>query len=99
MVGVNWIERRIRRRWKNDQFERPVLIVKVFNRRMVRILPLTSKVKDDANHLPVNHIGMRGSVILSHMKTISTKRITRKMFRIGTGEFMEIIEKARDSLS
>ena len=83
---------------KNNLFERPVLIIKVFNKSTVRILPLTSKTKNDKNHVPISYEGMLGSVILSQLKTISTKRLTRKLCKLNKREFDEITQRLRQNL-
>ncbi len=38
---------------KNELFERPVLIIKVFNRDTLRVIPLTSKNKQDEHHIQI----------------------------------------------
>jgi mRNA interferase MazF len=83
---------------KNKLFERPVLIIRVFNRHMVRIVPLTSKIKDDKNHHPVAHEETLNSVSLSHLKTISPLRLTRKIGKIDDNQFRSIIEKIKNTL-
>lgn len=77
---------------KNDLFERPVVILKVFNKDIVRVAPLTSKEKDDKYHKQISYENRSGSVILSQIKTISTKRLSRKLCRLDKKQFEEIIE-------
>ncbi|MBI2454038.1 MAG: type II toxin-antitoxin system PemK/MazF family toxin [Parcubacteria group bacterium] len=64
-------------------FERPTLIINVFNRDMVRVAPLTSKSKEDNHHVPIIYNNRTGAVILSQVKTISTKRLSRKLCRLN----------------
>jgi mRNA-degrading endonuclease toxin of MazEF toxin-antitoxin module len=59
---------------KNELFERPVLILKVFNKNMVRVVPLTSKLIQDENHVLITYGAHVSSTKLSQLKTISTKR-------------------------
>jgi mRNA-degrading endonuclease toxin of MazEF toxin-antitoxin module len=84
---------------KNDLFERPVLIIRVFNRHMVRIVPLTSKVKDDENHHLLIYGGVTNSARLSHLKTISPLRLTRKIGKIDTAQFKSIVEKLKTQIT
>jgi hypothetical protein len=35
---------------KNENFERPVIVMKVYNKETLLVLPITSKQKDDAFH-------------------------------------------------
>lgn len=84
---------------KNELFERPVLVVKVFNQRAIRVVPLTSKTKSDQNHVPVGYLGAKSSAILSQAKTISTKRLTRKIGRVEIEAFNLVINRLRESLA
>lgn len=83
---------------KNELFERPVLIIKVFNRDMLRIAPLTSKVKDDKNHIQIKYNERVGSVIFSQIKTISSKRLSRKLCRLDKKQFKNVILEIKSSL-
>ena len=82
---------------KNHLYERPVLIVKVFNKNICRVIPLTSNEKDDNYHVSVSYLDRKGSVILSQMKTISVKRLSRKMCRLDKKQFAKIMEKLKES--
>ena len=82
---------------KNELFERPVLIVDVFNRDMLRIVPLTSKNKIDLFHVQITYNDRFGSAIISQMKTISSKRLSRKLCRLDTIQFDEVRRKIKDS--
>ena len=83
---------------KNDNFERPMLIVKKFNSDMVWVLPLTTKEKDNKYYFKLDYDSMKSWVILSQIKTISTKRLLRKVGSIPEKDFEEIIEKIQDVL-
>ena len=83
---------------KNDLFERPIIIIKVFNRNMLRIIPLTSSVRDDLHHFPISHAQITGSVRLSQMKTIGAQRLTRKLGRLDTPTFHQLVERLKNSL-
>ena len=83
---------------KNDLFERPVLIIKIFNENMVRVIPLTSKLRDNSSHVLVECNGMVGSAILSQLKTISPKRLTRKFGRMGIADFSVVVMRLRRNL-
>jgi len=73
---------------KNELYERPILIVNGFGLEMCRIIPLTSKSKSDKFHFKINYLeNTEGYLILSQMKTISTKRLTRKMCRLNKEQF------------
>lgn len=83
---------------KNELFERPVLILKVFNKDIIQIAPLTSKTKSDKNHIEINYQERSGSVILSQIKTISTKRLSRKLCRVNKKQFEKVLDEFRKSV-
>lgn len=83
---------------KNELFERPVLILKVFNHQMIRIAPLTSKQKNDTHHFSINYNNRSGSVILSQTKTISSKRLSRKLCRLNKLQFESVIHTLQNTL-
>jgi len=78
---------------KNNNFERPVLIVKKFNGEMIWVLPLTSKEKKGEFFQKIDHETGVSWVNLSQIRTISTKRLLRKIGMISEQEFLEVIRK------
>lgn len=79
---------------KHDNFERPVLVLKKFNKEMLLIAPLTSNHKD----LPFYHLlnyGTISSVMLTQIKIIDTKRLIRKVRTISNDEFIIIKDKIK----
>jgi len=79
---------------KHDNFERPVLILRKFNKSMLLIAPLTSNHKD----LPFYHLldyPTNSSVMLSQIKIIDAKRLLRKVRTISKDEFSIIKEKIK----
>ena len=83
---------------KNELFERPVLVLKVLNNEMVRIAPLTSQIKDDENHVPITYSNSIGTVKLSQIKTVSTRRFTRKISRLDSEQFEKVKEIVRTTI-
>src|SRR5262249_38516740 len=58
----------------NELFERPVLVVKKFNRDVLWVLPLTRTDKKNCYYFPIS-VGEESSVvILSQLRLISSKR-------------------------
>ena len=68
---------------KHETFERPVLVIKKFNRQMVWVLPTTSRIGDDRFYHQFIYGEKTYSAILTQIRTISTKRFIRN---IGTME-------------
>jgi len=83
---------------KNENFERPVLIIKKFNGLMVWVLPMTSKTKSGEYYFEVNHDQGVSWVALSQIRIISTKRLIRKIGMIKEQEFSDILSKIKKYL-
>lgn len=77
---------------KNDLFERPVIILKVYNVQSILVAPLTSQPKNDKYHTKIRYEDKDGWVVLSHARTISPRRLQRKMCRIGKKQFHQVME-------
>src|SRR3989344_2616537 len=73
-----------------DKFERPILIVKKFNRDVLWALPLTTSAKRNEYYFPIS--GQEGSaVILSQLRLVSSKRLERLMYKLPKGQFKQIL--------
>lgn len=67
---------------KNLYFERPVLVVRKFNSEMLWALPLTSKMKRGRFYYSMSINGIVETVILSQIKTLSSKRLQRPFGKV-----------------
>jgi len=83
---------------KNENFERPVLIIKKFNKEMFWGIPLTSNEKTGEFYQKIKHDEGISWASLSQIKTFSTKRLLRKIGMIGEEEFEIVHEKMRKFL-
>ncbi len=83
---------------KNDFFERPVVILKVFNKNTIKVIPLTTKKKTDIYHYEMNFNSITSYASLSQVKTISTKRLSRKMGRMNEEEFQKLLAAYKKSI-
>lgn len=72
---------------KHFHFERPVIILKKFSQDMLFALPTTSKQKQGSWYHAVKIDGMNCSVVLSQGRTLSAKRLIRKMDIISPEDF------------
>lgn len=72
---------------KNDNFERPILILKKFNRFMLWGVPLTSKNKTSRYYYQFEYKGKKFSAILSQLRVISSKRLLRKVWTLSEPDF------------
>lgn len=83
---------------KNQYFERPVLIVKKFNKEMFWGVPFTTGVKDTMYHYPCNFGGRTSSAVLSQLRLMDQKRLMRKIGTIQESDFIAIRKKLSGSL-
>ncbi|MBI2008982.1 type II toxin-antitoxin system PemK/MazF family toxin [Candidatus Saccharibacteria bacterium] len=84
---------------KNEQFERPVLIIKKFNRHIVLAVPLTTKFKDNKYYFNFEHDNVQFAAVLSQIRLLSTKRFSRRVRRINKNLFEQINKESSRSLS
>ncbi len=80
---------------KNNLYERPVLILKVFSQDLIRVLPLSSRLKNDEHNVIIKYEKTVCTALLSQMKSVSKKRLTRKIGRLSKYEFEVIVNKIR----
>jgi mRNA interferase MazF len=83
---------------KNENFERPVLIIKKFNGLMFWGIPLTSKVKINPYVIQVEHEKGVSYANISQLRLLSSKRILRKVGVIEEESFMKVLDCLKDSL-
>jgi len=82
---------------KNYNFERPVVIIKVFNTKSSLVAPISSKIHIDQYLVPfINSFGENNVVNLSQLKTISSKRLLRLVGEIQSENFENIRDKIKD---
>ena len=83
---------------KNNGFERPILILKKFNKDVLWILPLTSKDKTGDYYYQFEYHGQKNSIILSQLKLISSKRLLRKIRTFPKEDFEEVKKRIKSWL-
>jgi mRNA interferase MazF len=77
---------------KNDNFERPILILKIFNKEVLWMVPLTSKAQDEKYYYKFKYKDGEYSVILSQVRLISSKRLLRKIGSFPGKDFKKVRE-------
>lgn len=75
---------------KHDTFERPILIIRKFNKDMLWGIPLTTRSKDTKYHLKFTFHERESTAILSQLKILSGKRLVRKIGKLGRKKFDQI---------
>lgn len=83
---------------KNSGFERPVLVLKKFSSRILWVLPLTSREREGDFYYTFKFDDIKSTVILPQLRTISSKRLIRKMGKISEEEFVNIKMRIKNFL-
>ena len=76
---------------KNESFERPILILKKVNGDRVLAIPITSKIANYRNRMNISLLGGESQLLFAQMRTVSTKRLLRRIQRVKTVIFQNII--------
>lgn len=83
---------------KNENFERPVIVIKVYSRETLLVLPVTSKQKDDKFHHKIETNQKIIWVKLTQPRVISNKRLLRKVDVLGEEKFETLKKIWKDSV-
>lgn len=84
---------------KNDDFSRPILVLKKFSRGVLLVVPLTSRNKYNKYYQSIKYHGQESWVILSQIRLISSQRLTRKAGVISHQQFKKVNEKIKSFFS
>ena len=84
---------------KGDEFVRPVVIIKGFNRDMFFAVPLSTKIKEGRFYYTFEFKKSDAMVVnnalLSQLRLFSTKRLLNKIGVIGQDDFMKLKNKLK----
>ncbi len=89
---------------KNENFERPCIILKVYNTESLLILPITSKAKEDKFHFKIEvkskNVNSKKVVYvkLTHPRIVSVKRLIRKVDTVNKEVFQDIKKMFLESI-
>jgi mRNA interferase MazF len=76
---------------KNSDFERPVVVIKVFNNQGMLVAPISSKAKDDQYTIKFRNSESKiNSINMSQIKSISSKRFLRKIGELDDETFEKL---------
>ena len=85
---------------KGNDFTRPVLILKAFNRKFCHIVPLSTTDKRGRFYYPFDgNAGKTSVAILSQTRSIDATRLLRKVGSMNKEEFIKIKGKIKEILS
>lgn len=83
---------------KNDNFERPVIVMKVYNKETLIIVPLTTKEKNDQFHHRIQTRDKIAWAKLTQSRVVSAKRLVRKVDSLPDVEFKILKKVWKESL-
>jgi mRNA interferase MazF len=89
---------------KNVQFERPVLIVRKFNKRLFWGIPLSTKLKDFPHFVTLEfkatkeHDPKERCFIVPQMRAMDSARLLRPLGKLTTSQFQRIIDEVKNLL-
>ncbi len=75
---------------KNEYFDRPVIVLRKFNRLMAWVIPTTKQVKDERFYQKFSFESSNYYAALTQMRTVSTKRFLRKVGTLKEDDFIRI---------
>jgi mRNA interferase MazF len=78
---------------KNDDFSRPVLILRKFNSRFFYGLPLSSKTKTGPYYHSFSLGGGTSIALLSHLRDYDARRLINKLDMVAQADYAEIQKK------
>ena len=81
---------------KNNNFERPVLIIKKFNRKMFWGVPLTTKFCNESYIINFKHDKGSSFANLAQLRMFSSKRILRKLTTLSDKNFGDILNRIKN---
>lgn len=91
---------------KNENFERPVVVMRVYNKEMMFVLPTTGRARTDKFHMPIeiDAVDQKTGEIykktvyikLTQARVISNKRLIRKVDVINENDFKKIQNVFKD---
>jgi mRNA interferase MazF len=83
---------------KNSLFERPVLVLRKFNKEMFWGVPLSTKVKPGNNfYFTFIHQNNEYSAVIYQLRLLSARRLTRKLYALDSESFAHIRNKVLSS--
>lgn len=83
---------------KNEKFNRPILILKKFNNRLFWGIPLTKQLKKNKHYFEFVFKDENQCAMLTQIRLWDANRLTSRMGRIGSAEFLQIRDAIKEYL-
>ncbi len=82
---------------KHYRHERPILIIKKYNKDLALAVPLSSKLKNNLYYYSFIFEDKKISALISQIRIISSKRLVNRVGRLNRSIYKSVIEKIKDS--
>ena len=89
---------------KNILFERPILVIRKFNKRLFWGVPLTTKLKDFPFYFPLHFKALKDKeirerrAILSQLRAYDSIRLTRHMGKLEHKQLVALLKELHEAL-
>lgn len=78
---------------KDNNFQRPIIVIKKFSNKIVLGAPLTTKIHKGNWYFDIEIKNKKVQVILNQIKPLDTKRLLNELFEIPENKIKHIIKK------
>lgn len=83
---------------KHENFVRPVLVLKKFNRMLFLGVPLSRQLKDNPYYLPITLQDKTVSVLISQLRVFSSKRMWNKIGELDSLDYEKVLKYFREKI-
>lgn len=83
---------------KHELFERPVIIIRKFNKHLFLGVPLSSRIKTGKYYECLQYRGIQYTVLTSQIRILSSKRLTRKIRTVTKKEINHLKNVIKNSI-
>jgi mRNA interferase MazF len=75
---------------KGDNFMRPVVVLKKFNRNICLVAPTSRQIKENKYYFMIEYNNQKYSVLISQIRTMDAKRFRKRIARLSKHELNQI---------
>jgi mRNA interferase MazF len=75
---------------KNISFNRPVIILKKFNKNLAIVVPTSTKLKDNIYYIDIFYSSRQYSALISQIRALDSKRLQNKIGELNQKDFIKI---------
>ena len=83
---------------KNASFNRPVLVLRKFSKKLFWGVPLSTQIKDSPHYYCFTFRDRQQSALLTQMRLLDSSRMTNRMGQLSKGPFEQIVAAVADKL-